>query len=149
MAPPGPAGVPPGMQGQPTNGPPKSWPEGKLSFEDFRQDSVLLCVQLIRFLSSRTNGERCCSIQPSPEADSSSAHRQTLSRPSLRASSRLPSNAPSDAVPRTARTACPAPSYDAAPEAEPHNPNPKTPWAGSSGDPPGERIQVNIFRNHN
>ncbi len=30
MAPPGPAGVPPGMQGQPTNGPPKQWPEGKL-----------------------------------------------------------------------------------------------------------------------
>lgn len=29
IAPPGPAGVPPGMQGQPTNGPPKSWPEGK------------------------------------------------------------------------------------------------------------------------
>lgn len=28
MAPPGPAGVPPGMQGQPANGPPKSWPEG-------------------------------------------------------------------------------------------------------------------------
>lgn len=28
MPPPGPAGVPPGMQGQPTNGPPKSWPEG-------------------------------------------------------------------------------------------------------------------------
>lgn len=46
MAPPGPAGVPPGMQGQPTNGPPKSWPEGKLCFEeDFRQESVL-CVQV-------------------------------------------------------------------------------------------------------
>lgn len=30
MPPPGPAGVPPGMQGQPTNGPPKSWPEGKV-----------------------------------------------------------------------------------------------------------------------
>lgn len=29
MAPPGPTGVPPGMQGQPTNGPPKQWPEGK------------------------------------------------------------------------------------------------------------------------
>ncbi|CAG5897411.1 unnamed protein product [Menidia menidia] len=30
MAPPGPAGVPPGMQGQPANGPPKSWPEGPM-----------------------------------------------------------------------------------------------------------------------
>uniref|UniRef100_A0A667ZKN7 SWI/SNF related BAF chromatin remodeling complex subunit ATPase 4a n=1 Tax=Myripristis murdjan TaxID=586833 RepID=A0A667ZKN7_9TELE len=30
MPPPGPAGVPPGMQGQPTNGPPKSWPEGPM-----------------------------------------------------------------------------------------------------------------------
>lgn len=26
---PGPSGVPPGLQGQPTNGPPKSWPEGQ------------------------------------------------------------------------------------------------------------------------
>ncbi|XP_061606190.1 SWI/SNF related, matrix associated, actin dependent regulator of chromatin, subfamily a, member 4a isoform X3 [Phyllopteryx taeniolatus] len=30
MPPPGPAGVPPGMQGQPANGPPKSWPEGPM-----------------------------------------------------------------------------------------------------------------------
>lgn len=29
MPPPGPSGVPPGLQGQPTNGPPKSWPEGQ------------------------------------------------------------------------------------------------------------------------
>uniref|UniRef100_A0A8C2AYI5 SWI/SNF related, matrix associated, actin dependent regulator of chromatin, subfamily a, member 4a n=1 Tax=Cyprinus carpio TaxID=7962 RepID=A0A8C2AYI5_CYPCA len=27
---PGPSGVPPGLQGQPTNGPPKSWPEGPM-----------------------------------------------------------------------------------------------------------------------
>ncbi|KAG1967195.1 transcription activator BRG1 [Pimephales promelas] len=30
MPPPGPSGVPPGLQGQPTNGPPKSWPEGPM-----------------------------------------------------------------------------------------------------------------------
>lgn len=28
MPPPGPSGTPVGMQGQNTNGPPKSWPEG-------------------------------------------------------------------------------------------------------------------------
>lgn len=33
MAPPGPTGVPPGMQGQPANGPPKTWPEGKHSHD--------------------------------------------------------------------------------------------------------------------
>ena len=142
MAPPGPAGVPPGMQGQPTNGPPKSWPEGELS-EGLSQSALCVfpcvCTDLFSFLSTRTNGECCCPIQPSSEAHSTSAHWQTLSRSSLCAPRCLSSNAPSDTVPRTAGL---APFHDASPEAEPHNPHPKTSRAGPSGDPPGERVQV-------
>lgn len=143
MAPPGPAGVSAGMQGQPTNGPPKSWPEGKLHLE---AHVIPLCgcirthtTDLFRLLSPRANGKCCCPIQCSSEAHSASAHWQTLSRSSLCAPGRLPSHAPSDTVPGTA---CPAPSHDASPEAEPHNSYPKTSWAGPSGDPPGERVQV-------
>lgn len=142
MAPPGPAGVPPGMQGQPTNGPPKSWPEGKCSHEAHvipHCVSVHSSTDLFWFLFVRTNGECCCPIQSSSEADSTSTNWQTLSRSPLCTPSCLPSNASSDTVPRTA---CPAPSHDASSEAEPHNPHPKTSWAGPSGDPPGERIQV-------
>ena len=146
MAPPGPAGVPPGMQGQPTNGPPKSWPEGELLKALLRQLCVSFCAlcvcvytDLLSFLSTRTNGECCCPIQPSSEAHSTSTHWQTLSCSSLCAPRCLPSNAPSDTVPRTAGL---APFHDASPEAEPHNPYPKTSRAGPSGDPPGERVQV-------
>lgn len=140
MAPPGPAGVPPGMQGQPTNGPPKAWPEGELSLSQ-----RLYVSTRTRFnnrpplLSFRTHGERCRPLQPSSEADSTPTHRQTLSRSSLRAPRCLPRDAPSDAVPRTAGSAS---SHDASPEAEPHHPDPETSRAGPSGDPPGERVQV-------
>ena len=143
MPPPGPAGVPPGMQGPPTNGPPKSWPEGKVSLGTNLSTVCFMCTcsntDLLLFISCRTNGECCCSIQPSSEADSTSAHWQTLSCSSLCATRCLPSNAPSDAVPRTAR---PAPSHDASSEAESNNPHPKTSRAGPCGDPPGERVQV-------
>lgn len=57
MAPPGPAGVPTGMQGQPTNGPPKSWPEGKLNLV---AHVIRLCgrictqtIDLFQFMSSK------------------------------------------------------------------------------------------------
>lgn len=144
IAPPGPAGVPPGMQGQPTNGPPKSWPEGKprLSTNFTHVYFVYTYNYKLSFLNFsffRTNGERCCPFQPSPEVNSTPAHRPTFSCSSLSASSSLPCYAPSDTV---ARTACTAPSHDATPEAESHNPHPKTSWAWSSGDPPGERVQV-------
>lgn len=143
MPPPGPAGVPPGMQGPPTNGPPKSWPEGKVSLgTNLSTVYFVMCTCSntdFWFSSCRTNGECCCSIQPSSEADSTSAHWQTVSCSSLCATCCLPSNAPSDTVPRTA---CPAPYHDASPEAESYNPHSKTSRAGPSGDPPGERVQV-------
>lgn len=49
MAPPGPTGVPPGMQGQPTNGPPKQWPEGKpVRGSVTSQISAELCTEKYR-----------------------------------------------------------------------------------------------------
>ena len=110
----------------------------------FHPLSVFSCARAAKLISSefppvRTDGECCCSIQSSPEVDSPSAHWQTLARSSLCAPRCLPSDAPSDTVPGSA---CPAPSHDAASEAEPHYPHSKTPRAGPSGDPPGERIQV-------
>lgn len=143
MAPPGPTGVPPGMQGQPTNGPPKQWPEGKLS------EALSYTLHHLRvsswkkkntFLSySRTNGERCCPIQRSAEADPTSADRQTLPCAAFCTTSRFPSHAPPDAVPGSA---CYASFHDAPPKTEPHHSHSETSWAGPSGDPPGERVPV-------
>lgn len=136
MVPPGPAGVSPGMPGQPTNGPPKPWPEGISSF--FLCVSYSDVIKLTRvFLCSRAHGERRRSFQRSSEDDPSSAHGPTLSRSSVSASRCLPGDATSDPVPGTAR---PASAHDD--EAEPHHPHPETSRAGSCRGPPGERIQV-------
>lgn len=146
MVPPGPTGVPPGMQGQPTNGPPKQWPEGKPA----RGSSRLLlhhvctssfkiknnCILLSR---SRTNGERRRPLQRPAEADPTSADGQTLPRAPLRATRRLPGHAAADTVAGPAR----APSaHDAPPKAEPRHSHSETSWAGPSGDPAGERVPV-------
>lgn len=54
MAPPGPAGVPPGMQGQPTNGPPKSWPEGKVALKiHLKQHLCVFCAHAVKLISSK------------------------------------------------------------------------------------------------
>lgn len=92
---------------------------------------------------SRTNGECCCPIQCSSEANSTSANRQALSCSSFCAASCFPCHAPSNSVPRATRL---APSHDASPEAEPHNSHSKTSWAGPSGDPPGKRVPVREAR---
>lgn len=92
------------------------------------------------FLSySRTNGERCCPIQCSAEADPASADGQTLPCAALCATSRFPCHAPSDAVPGSA---CYASFHDAPPKTEPHHSHSETSWAGPSGDPPGKRVPV-------
>lgn len=92
---------------------------------------------------SRTNGECCCPIQCSSEANSTSANGQALSCSSFCAASCFPCHAPSNSVPRSTRL---APSHDASPEAEPHNSHSKTSWAGPSGDPPGKRVPVREAR---
>lgn len=146
MAPPGPTGVPPGMQGQPTNGPPKQWPEGKpVRGSVISQISTTSCmhelseINTISLSHSRTNGERCRPIQRSAEADPASADGQTLPCAALRAACRFPSHAPSDAVPWSASHAA---FHDAPPKTEPHHSHSETSWAGPSGDPPGERVPV-------
>lgn len=45
MVPPGAAGVPPGMPGQATNGPPKSWSEGKYSTKSSPHDCM--CYHIV------------------------------------------------------------------------------------------------------
>lgn len=91
-------------------------------------------------LLSRPHGERSSPLQHPAEANSSTAHRPTFSRPTFCSPCRLPRDASTDPVSRSAGAAH---AHDALPhQAEPHYPYPEALRPGPSGDPAGEGVQV-------
>lgn len=91
-------------------------------------------------LLSRAHGERSSPLQHAAEADSSSAHGTTFSRPALCSTCRLPCDAPADPISWSTGAAN---AHDALPhQAEPHYPHPEALRPRPSGDPAGEGVQV-------
>lgn len=154
---PGPSGVPPGLQGQPTNGPPKSWPEGQwivkiihnhyqitiqylalLYSANLKRQSYLIVMFLPRLRNPRAHGECCRPCKCPTEANTSSAHGPPVSSTTFSSSRCLARHAPSDPISRTTDPA----AHGTSSEAEPHHTHTETPGSGPSGGPPGERVQV-------
>lgn len=149
MPPPGPSGVPPGLQGQPSNGPPKSWPEGSftftiLSLQNLNSSHVFWLYSVSNhILIHRAHGERCRPCQWPAKARTTTAHRPPLSGAAFGSTRCLARHAPSNPV---SRATGPAASHGAASETEPHHAHPETPWPWSGGDPSGERVQVRCWK---